>query len=129
MVAYTGFSSEHNIRACEAARIDPLFAVARDRHHPAWRERHEEPAALAEGATPMQAMAHKLKTREGRAAYALRKQTIEPVFRIIKQVMRGLKQVRGEWTLVCLAWNCKRMAVLQRTTGRYVRRLPKAGDQ
>ena len=68
----------------------------------------------------MQAMAHKLKTQAGRAIYALRKQTVEPVFGIIKSVMgfrqfsmRGLKQVSGEWTLVCLAWNVKRMAVLR----------------
>ena len=52
--------------------------------------------------------------------YALRKQTVEPVFGIIKSVMgfrqfslRGLKKVSGEWTLVCLAWNVKRMAVLR----------------
>jgi len=50
----------------------------------------------------------------------LRKQTVEPVFGIIKSVMefrqfslRGLKQVTGEWALVCLAWNLKRMAVLR----------------
>ena len=68
----------------------------------------------------MQAMAHKLKIRAGRAAYALRMQTVEPVFGIIKSVMgfrqfslRGLKNVSGEWTLVCLAWNVKRMAVLR----------------
>ncbi|SEI75761.1 Transposase DDE domain-containing protein, partial [Azotobacter beijerinckii] len=54
------------------------------------------------------------------AAYALRKQTVEPVFGIIKSVMgfrqfllRGLDNVRNEWTLVCLAWNFKRMAVLR----------------
>ncbi|MHB8346552.1 MAG: transposase, partial [Acidiferrobacterales bacterium] len=53
-------------------------------------------------------------------AYALRKQTVEPVFGIIKSVMgfrqfhlRGLELVRNEWTLVCLAWNLKRMAVLR----------------
>ncbi|MFZ1538974.1 MAG: transposase [Chromatiaceae bacterium] len=64
--------------------------------------------------------AHRLKTRAGRAAYALRKQTVEPVFGIIKSVMgfrqfltRGLQNVQGEWTLVCLAWNLKRMAVLR----------------
>ena len=58
--------------------------------------------------------------RGGRAAYALRKQTVEPVFGIIKSVMgfrqfllRGLDNVRNEWTLVCLAWNLKRMAVLR----------------
>ena len=68
----------------------------------------------------MQAMAHRLKTKAGRACYALRKQTVEPVFGIIKSVMgfrqfllRGLNKVSGEWALVCLAWNLKRMAVLR----------------
>lgn len=120
LIADTGFSSEKNIKACEAAGIEPLIAVARDEHHPGWRERHSEPAALPDNATPMQAMAHRLKTKAGRAGYALRKQTVEPVFGIIKSVMgfrqfslRGLKKVSGEWTLVCLAWNVKRMAVLR----------------
>ena len=120
LIADTGFSSEKNIKACEAAGIEPLIAVARDEHHPGWRERHSEPAALPDNATPMQAMAHRLKTKAGRAGYALRKQTVEPVFGIIKSVMgfrqfslRGLNKVSGEWSLVCLAWNLKRMAVLR----------------
>ena len=65
-------------------------------------------------------MKHALKTQAGRAAYALRKQTVEPVFGIIKSVMgfrqfllRGVGNVRNEWTLVCLAWNFKRMAALR----------------
>ncbi|MDT4797593.1 IS1182 family transposase ISAzo2 [compost metagenome] len=69
-------------------------------------------------------MAHKLQTRVGRARYALRKQTVEPVFGIIKSVLgfrqfslRGLDKVSGEWTLVCLAWNLKRMAVLRPQIG------------
>ncbi len=100
--------------------MTPLIAVARGQHHPGWRERHSEPAPLADDATPMQAMAHRLQTKAGRALYALRKQTVEPVFGIIKSVMgfrqfslRGLQLVHGEWTLVCLAWNLKRMAVLR----------------
>ncbi len=100
--------------------IEPLIAVAREAHHPGWRERHSEPAALPDNATPTQVMAHRLKTKAGRALYALRKQTVEPVFGIIKYVMgfrqfslRGLQNVTGEWTLVCLAWNLKRMAVLR----------------
>jgi len=32
-------------------------------------------------------MAHKLRSSSGRAVYALRKQTVEPVFGIIKSVM------------------------------------------
>ena len=120
LIADTGFSSEKNIKACNAAQIEPLIAVARDEHHPGWRERHSEPGALPDNATPMQTMAHRLKTKAGRAIYALRKQTVEPVFGIIKSVMgfrqfsvRGLQKVTGEWTLVCLAWNLKRMAVLR----------------
>ncbi|MBE7563507.1 transposase, partial [Acidithiobacillus sp. HP-6] len=75
---------------------------------------------LPENATRMQAMIHRLKTQAGRSVYRLRKQTVEPVFGIIKSVMgfrqfslRGLRQVQGEWSLVCLAWNIKRMAVLR----------------
>jgi transposase len=120
LIADTGYCSEKNIRACEAAQIEPLIAVAKDEHHPHWRERHSEPQPLPEGATTMQAMAHRLKTKAGRATYALRKQTVEPVFGIIKSVMgfrqfsmRGLNKVSAEWVLVCLAWNVKRMAVLR----------------
>jgi transposase len=120
LIADTGFYSEKNIQACEAANIDSLIAVARDEHHPGWRERHSEPQALPENATAVQKMAHKLKTKSGRALYALRKQTVEPVFGIIKSVLgfrqfslRGLDKVRGEWSLVCMAWNLKRMAVLR----------------
>ncbi|OIO54231.1 MAG: IS5 family transposase, partial [Proteobacteria bacterium CG1_02_64_396] len=58
--------------------------------------------------------------QRGRDLYALRKQTVEPVFGIIKQVMgfrqfslRGLAKVSGEWILVALAWNLKRMNVLR----------------
>jgi transposase len=120
LIADTGFCSEKNILACEAAQVAPLIAVARDGHHPDWRERHSEPAPLPDDATPLQAMTHQLKTKAGRALYALRKQTVEPVFGIIKSVMgfrqfslRGLNKVSGEWHLVCLAWNVKRMAVLR----------------
>jgi transposase len=121
IVADTGYFSERNILACEVAGIEALIAVARENHHPDWRERHTEPPALPATATPAQTMAHRLKTKDGRQLYALRKQTVEPVFGIIKSVMgfrqfsmRGLEKVRGEWHLVCLAWNLKRMAVLRK---------------
>ena len=72
-----------------------------------------------ENPTPVEAMAHRLKTREGRDLYALRKQIPEPVFGIIKSVMgfrqfmlRGIDKVRGEWRLAAMAWNLKRMFVL-----------------
>jgi Transposase DDE domain len=64
-------------------------------------------------------MKHRLKTVQGRKLYGLRKQTVEPVFGIIKSAMRfrqfllrGLASVRGEWRLVTMAWNIKRMALM-----------------
>jgi transposase len=120
LLADTGYFSQKNVTACIEAKITPLIAVKRDEHHPQWRERFTEPVVLAEDASSVDAMKHALKTKDGRAVYALRKQTVEPVFGIIKSVMgfrqfllRGLENVQNEWTLVCLAWNLKRMAVLR----------------
>ena len=124
LVADCGFCSEANVLACQAHGIEPMLALSRQAHHPHWQERFSEPAPLPAQTTAMQAMAHRLKTQSGRAIYALRKQTVEPVFGIIKSVMgfrqfsmRGLRKVTGEWTLVCLAWNLKRMAVLRLKAG------------
>jgi len=98
--------------------------MRREEHHPNWRERFTEPAALPEGATLVEKMAHRLKSKAaGRVAYALRKQTIEPVFGIIKSVMgfrqfsmSGLEKTAVEWKLACLAWNLKRMDSLRLPT-------------
>ncbi len=124
LIADTGYSSEKNVNVCVDAGIEPLIALAREDHHPHWGERFTEPAPLAKEATPMQGMKHRLKTLAGKAAYALRKQTVEPVFGIITSVteyrqfsLRGLRKVIGEWNLVCLAWNVKRMAVLRPKVG------------
>ena len=61
-------------------------------------------------------MAYRLKTPEGKALYRLRKQTVEPVFGIIKEVlgfrrfsMRGKEKAETEWRLVCLSYNLKKM--------------------
>jgi transposase len=120
LVADAGYFSAANVDACEAAGIAPLMAVKRDEHHPPVSARFDEPPALPANPTPVQRMTHRLKTGAGKAAYAQRKSTVEPVFGIIKSVMgfrqfltRGLDNVQGEWTLVCLAWNLKRMAVLR----------------
>ncbi|MFZ3042468.1 MAG: transposase, partial [Thiobacillus sp.] len=84
--------------------------------------RFSEPEQLAEDASAVDTMKHALKTRAGKKRYALRKQTVEPVFGIIKSIksvmkfrqfmLRGLVNVGNEWRLVCLAWNLKRLAVL-----------------
>ena len=101
--------------------IAPLITLGRERHHQSWQQRFKRaPKAPPDSATPMQKMAHRLKTPEGKALYALRKQVPEPVFGIIKSVMgfrqfslRGLDEAKGEWNLVTLSWNIKRMFVLQ----------------
>jgi IS5 family transposase len=91
LAADAGYFSKDNVAACEAAGIEPLIAVKRDQHHPHWSERFHEPPELAPATTPVARMTNRLKTGAGRAAYALRKQTVEPVFGIIKSVM-GFRQ-------------------------------------
>jgi transposase len=120
LLADNGYLSEANVDACEAAQIEPLIALGRERHHVSWRKRFgSAPKAPPDSATPMQRMAHRLKTPEGKALYALRKQIPEPVFGIIKSVMgfeqfllRGFDNVKGEWNLVTMSWNIKRMFTL-----------------
>ncbi len=82
-------------------------------------ERFAEAPSAPDDPTAVEAMAHRLKTLEGRKLYAQRKHTPEPVFGIIKAVLgfrqfllRGLDNVRGEWNLVTLAWNLMRMCAL-----------------
>ncbi len=115
-----GYFSEANVDVCAAASIEPLMALGRERHHVGWRQRFAPaPTAPRASATPLQKMAHRLKTPEGKALYALRKQTPEPVFGIIKSVMgfdqfllRGCDNAKGEWNLVTMSWNIKRMFAL-----------------
>jgi len=121
LLADSGYCSEANVESCEAAGIEPVIAMGREHHHIGWQERFAAtPEAPPPDATPMQKMAHRLKTPEGKKLYGLRKQTPEPVFGIIKSAMgfrqfllRGLKNVQGEWDLVTMSWNIKRMFVLQ----------------
>lgn len=119
LLADAGYFSAANVTACTAAGITPLIAMGRQPHHPPLAERFEKVPAAPENPTPIAAMAHRLKTPQGRALYALRKQTPEPVFGIVKSVLgfrqfslRGLDKVRGEWSLVTMAWNLKRMFAL-----------------
>ena len=119
LLADTGYFSTANVETCATAGIEPLIAMGRQPHHPPLQERFATAPPAPENPTPVEAMAHRLKTPAGRTLYALRKQTPEPVFGIIKAVLgfrqfslRGLDKVRGEWSLVTMAWNIKRMFVL-----------------
>ena len=119
LLADNGYFSEGNVNACAAAGIDPVIAMGRQAHHPSLEERFAEAPPPPADPTPLAAMGHRLNTPEGKQRYALRKQIPEPVFGIIKSalgfrqfLLRGLDNVRGEWNLVTMAWNMKRMFVL-----------------
>ena len=120
LLADNGYMSEANVQACAAAGVEPLIAQGRQAHHEPLAERFAPAPPPPVDPTPAEAMAHALKTARGKTLYALRKQTVEPVFGIIKETMgfrrfslRGLQAVRGEWSLVTMAWNIKRLHVLR----------------
>ncbi len=115
-----GYFSADNITTCETRGIDPYIATGREPHHRSWKAYFAElPAPPPEDAGLTVKMAYKLQTEIGKAIYGLRKCTVEPVIGIIKEVLgfrqfslRGLTAAAGEWCLVCLAFNLKRLHVL-----------------
>src|SRR4030067_2646097 len=96
------------------------MATGREPHHWSWQRFFaQQPTPPAADASPRVKMAYKLQTELGRALYRLRKMTVEPVIGLIKEVLgfrqfslRGLTAAAGEWCLVCLAFNLKRLHVL-----------------
>lgn len=121
LLADTGYHSDANVRACEAAGVEPYIPEGRQPHNLPLTERFAEDPPAPRGAAAVQAMRHRLKTREGKSIYARRKSTVETVFGIIKQVLgfrqfllRGREEVSGEWNLVCIGWNLKRLHALRR---------------
>ena len=120
MALDNGYFSENNITEVEQRGIDPYIATGREPHHKSWKERFAELSAPPpEDASPTVKMAYKLQTEIGKAIYGLRKCTVEPVIGIIKEILafrqfslRGLAAAAGEWCLVCLAFNLKRLHVL-----------------
>jgi transposase len=126
VLADSGFYSAEAVAAVEADGGPTVYAALdKNGHHRtvAALERRTEPAPPAADATPSAHMRHRLQTRAGRALYRLRHQTVEPVFGIIKEVLgfrrfslRGLAAVELEWTLVCLAYNLRRLHRLQVAT-------------
>jgi hypothetical protein len=111
-----GFSARRTSSAASGARSCPTWLdAAISTMCPGRNARPSEP--LPAEADPVQRMEHRLKTPEGRALYALRKQLPEPVFGIIKQAMGfrqllgGLEKTTGEWQPVALAYNFRRLHV------------------
>jgi len=111
------YFAPQNIQELETRGIDPFIATGREPHHQSWRERFAQtPEPPPDDASLIVKMAYKLQTEIGKAIYGLRKSTVEPVIGVIKEVLgfrqfslRGLGAAAGEWCLVCLAWNLKRL--------------------
>lgn len=131
VLADSGYACEEEVkavqgRAKDGSRIEVYVSVGAESEHN--RRKHDfrpfptkerKPSAVSKSDWGKR-MKAKLETDEGRALYKLRKQTVEPVFGIMKQAMgfrqfllRGLDKVSGEWALVCLAYNMKRLHSLK----------------
>jgi transposase len=122
VLADAGFASGEAVAALKAKKIEPLVAIARTQPHRAYDFRPPpEPGSRRAIKKPWRIeMKAKLESEDGKALYKKRKQTVEPVFGIVKSAMgfrhfslRGLAKVATEWTLVSLAYNCRRIATLQ----------------
>lgn len=115
-VADTGYFSQTNINQCQQRTINPIISTAREKHNSfldAVFNQEDEPKT---GSLPIEKMNQILKSETGSQIYKKRKQTVEPVFGIIKEILgfrrfslRGEQETDAEWSLVCAAYNLKRM--------------------
>jgi len=116
-----GYWSEDNVNGLQARGIDPYIATGREPHNQGWQAYFaQQGAPPAADAPALEKMAYRLRTEIGHDIYRLRKCTVEPVIGIIKEVLgfrqftlRGQTAAAGEWLLVCLAFNLKRLHTLQ----------------
>ncbi|MBU6406608.1 MAG: transposase [Alphaproteobacteria bacterium] len=124
VLADTGFASGPAVKALQEREILPLVAIARTQPHRPYDFRPPpDPKPERQISEPWRIeMKAKLETDNAKALYKRRKQTVEPVFGIVKSAMRfrnfllrGLENVKTEWTLVSLAYNCRRLVVLKAT--------------
>jgi transposase len=118
----SGYFSEKQVEAVEGSEGPTVYAATGKKKHGrtvADLEKHSDPPPPADDASLTERMKHRLCTQEGREKYKVRKETVEPVFGIIKHAMgfrqfhlRGHPKVELEWQLVCLAYNCRRLFTL-----------------
>ena len=111
VLADTGYKAEAVFEALAGKGCELVVAVGREAKHPLRFDPARSPRTAA--------MAAKLQTDQGKAAYRRRKWIAEPPNGWIKNVLgfrqfslRGLHRVRAEWKLVCLALNLRRMAAM-----------------
>ena len=120
LLADAGYFSESNVNLCQQSEIKALIPEKREKHNLSLKERFKTEPQAPDHPSPLEAMKHRMLTKEGKQLYAKRKSTVETVFGIIKQalgfrqfLLRGLNAVQGEWSLVCIGWNLKRMHALK----------------
>lgn len=123
VLADAGFASGAQVAALGAKGVDALVAVSRTQPHRPYdfRPPPDQPKNVRSNTEPWRmAMKAKLESEDGKALYKLRKQSVEPVFGIVKSAMgftrfllRGIAKVKTEWTLVSLAYNCRRLTRLR----------------
>lgn len=119
-VADTGYFSEKNITGCEQKNINPIISTAREKHNSYLTNCLSKDTDQTSAITPVEKMSQKLRTPECKGIYKKRKQAVEPVFGIIKEILgfrrfslRGEEETDAEWSLVCTAYNLKRFYKLQ----------------
>ena len=120
LLADNGYFSQPNVESLSEAGIEPLIALGREAHHQVLSDLLTVPEAPADEASPLDRMAYRLTTYEGKALYGRRKSSVEPVFGQIKRVLgfrqfmlRGFDGICGEWTLVTMAYNLRRLFQLR----------------
>jgi transposase len=119
VAADNGYKSEANTVFAAEAGVELYVPAGRQKHNNKLDELLSQDPKEPINPTPSEAISHRMLTKVGKAFYALRKTTIEPTFGIIKEVMgfrrfslRGLDLVKGEWTLVSIAYNLKKLCAL-----------------
>lgn len=117
--ADNGYKSESNTAFAAKAGVELYVPAGRQKHNNKLDELLSQDPIELINPTPSEAILHRMLTKAGKAFYALRKTTIEPTFGIIKEIMgfrrfslRGLDSVKGEWTLVSIAYNLKKLCAL-----------------
>ena len=123
ILADSGYCSEENLGYLESAdqpdkKIEGYIATGKQPHGEYRQPCKRGP--LPKGASRVDRMKRKLQTKAGKAVYAARKCVVEPVFGQIKQaqgfrqfVLRGIRKVKGEWALICLSHNLRRLHAVQ----------------
>ena len=118
VLADSGYATGSEVSQLAGRGVKVLVATGAEgqRRQHDFRPEPPHPLAKEPQADWIKSMQQKMARPEHRAHYRLRKQTVEPVFGIVKQAMgfrqfllRGLEKVEGEWALVTLAYNCRRL--------------------